>query len=180
MAHARRHTGMSLIEVMISMTILLVGMLGLMNLQIWGLNSNQGARAQMIATELAREMAAAIDQLPFDDPRLAPTARWGSLVNWSGAPGVVAGGYTPFTPLPGVRGDEVIERDLEGCAVCAGRPVYQRNWTVKVTDRAGGQDAVKIVAISVVYHERGIHAPREVVLYVPKVKVGLLTVNLGS
>ncbi len=167
----RRHAGMTLIEVMISMTILLVGMLGIMHLQIWGLNSNQGARAQMIATELAREVAAGMEQLPFDDARLAPTASWGGLLQADGS--VPAGGFTAFTPLPGVRGEETIERDDAGL-------VYERRWTVRVTDRAGGQEGVKIVAISVVFHERGIRRPREVVLYVPKVRVGLLTANLGS
>jgi type IV pilus assembly protein PilV len=159
--------GFTLIEVMISLSILLVGLLAMMNLQIWGMNSNQGARAQMQATQLAREIASAIQQLPYDDSRLAPTASFGSLLG-------VAGGYTNLTTLPGVRLDADIESDADGL-------VYRRRWTVQTVTTGGvASTGAKVVAISVIFHERGIPAPREVLMFVSKTDLSGLGANIGA
>ena len=48
----RKARGATLIELMVALTVLLVGMLGLMRLQILGLSWNESARAQTRATEL--------------------------------------------------------------------------------------------------------------------------------
>jgi type IV pilus assembly protein PilV len=162
-----RARGFTLLETMISLSILLVGLLAMMNLQIWGMNSNQGARAQMQATQLAREVASAIQQLPFDDSRLGPTDSFGSLIG-------VTSGYTSFTTLPGVRPDTDLEHD-------AGGLVYQRRWTVQTVTTGGvASSGAKVVAISVIFRERGIPAPREVLMFVSKTDLTGLGANIGA
>src|SRR5512138_469909 len=65
--------GLTLIEAMISLTLLLVGVLGVMRLQVLGVTANQGARANGQAQELARELTAALARLdPTQDALLAP------------------------------------------------------------------------------------------------------------
>lgn len=155
--------GMTLLEVMISMSVLLIGLLGMMHLQIWGMNSNQGARAQMIATELGREVAASLQRLPYGDARLVATATFGGLLQ---ADGSIASGFRSGA-LPNVRDDASIESD-------GTTPMYQRRWTVR---DIGG---TKAVAVSVVYRERGIPRLKEVVLFAGRVNSSLLSTNIGA
>jgi type IV pilus assembly protein PilV len=158
--------GLTLLEVMISMSLLLVGLLGMMGLQVWGLNSNQGARANTTAAQLARELASALERLPFDDARLNATTHFGPVLHSNGT--VVTSGYTNFTPVAGARGDEEIERLADG------RLVYERRWTVRVRQIAG-RDSAKLVAVSVVYKERGLPRWKEVVVYGHNVNRPLLS-----
>jgi type IV pilus assembly protein PilV len=169
-ARNARAGGMTLIEVMMSMAILLLGMLGMMALQIWGLNSNQGARATTTAAQLARELATGLERLPFNDPRLAKTILFGGLLQSNGS--APSSGYTSFAGVPGVRGDDVIERMASG-------PVYQRRWTVRTTQTAG-QDSVKLIAVSVIYRERRLPRPKEIVVYTANVNRQLLATNIGA
>jgi type IV pilus assembly protein PilV len=166
--HRSRARGFSLLEVMISMAILLVGLLGMMHLQIWGLNSNQGARAQMQATQLAREIVTAVGRIPFDDPRLAPTALpVGSVL---GAGGVILSGAWTFTSLPGVRPDSALEQGTSG-------PVYQRFMTVQPMSGSAG---AKLIGVSVVYRERGSPLPREVLMYISRSQIAMLATNVTA
>jgi Tfp pilus assembly protein PilV len=162
--------GTTLIEVMVAMSVLFFGLLGMTKLQVWGLNSNQGARANTIATQLARELASGLERLPFHDPRLAATGAFGGLLQADGT--VMASGFTPFTPVPGVRDDAGLETDDAG-------PVYQRRWTVSAR-QAAGQDATKIIAVSVVFRERGFARLKEVVVYGHNINRPLLTANLPA
>jgi type IV pilus assembly protein PilV len=160
-----RAHGTTLIEVMVALTVLLVGLLGMMRLQVFGLNSNQGARAQMVATQLARELASGLERLPFSDARLDATAHFGSVLQADGT--VRSDGFRAFTPVPGVRGDDAISADELG-------RVYQRRWTITAT-RAAGEDATKLIAVSVVFRERGFARLKEVVVYAQSVNRPLLT-----
>lgn len=160
--------GTTLIEVMVAMSVLLIGLLGMMDLQIIGLTSNQGARAQMVATQLAREVATGLERLPYGDARLAPTAAFGALLQ---ADGTVLAGFTAAADtLPGVRPDSTIEND--------GTLVYQRRWTVRDEGFAGS--GTRSVAVSVIYRERGNARPKEVVVYGGKVNGALLTGNISA
>jgi type IV pilus assembly protein PilV len=142
------HRGVTLIEVMISLTVLAVGLLGMMRLQVLGLTSNQGARAQMQAVELARELAAGLARVPFADDRLAPTDAFGSLLDPAAA--ALSRTYPYLRPIKGVRDDKYV-RVLGS---------FERRWTV--SDVGGA----KLIAVSVVYRERAIPTPREIILYV--------------
>src|SRR5512133_900815 len=153
----RAPRGVTLLEVMISLSILLIGLLGTMKLQIWGFTSNEGARAQMEAMELARELAAGITRLPFGDPRLVATDSYGKLVWLSDSEAsAVAYDVADTTPIPGVRP----ETEIAGDRLEPGRRLFRRRWTVLDVPGSGG---AKVVAVSVIYREKTVPTPREVV-----------------
>jgi hypothetical protein len=152
---------------MVSLGILLVGLLGMAQLQVWGLRSNQGARATMRATQLAEELRAGIGQLDFGDARLSntgtsgPTAPtpFGSLLF---ADPAAAHAWSDSSAIPGLTLDGTMETD----PYASGQPLYKRRWTVwGYAPDAGSASAAKVIAISVMYTERGSGSPREVLLY---------------
>ena len=53
----RRHSGFSLVEVLISIVVLSFGLLGMVGMQAAALQSNREARLQSSAVLLARDMA---------------------------------------------------------------------------------------------------------------------------
>lgn len=57
---ARRSTGFSLIEVLVSIVVLSVGLLGMVGMQATALQSNREARGQSVAVVMGRELAEAI------------------------------------------------------------------------------------------------------------------------
>ncbi len=162
-----RVSGMTLLEVMISLSILLIGLLGMMHLQVWGITSNQGARAHTQAMQLARDLAAGLEKLPFDDSRLVATDQFGRLVQSNGS--LPASGYKDYasaTAIPGVQA--TIPTD------------FRRFWTVKDVATIGTTGTTKVVAVSVVYQERTLRQLREVLLYVHHSNRKLLTSNVAA
>lgn len=153
----RTPRGFTLIEVMIALVVLLVGLLGMMRLQVIGMQANQGSRAQSVAVELARELGLALERLSFDDPLLnangtgaTPPAPFGRLLDGTT---LASGGYTPWTDdkqaqLPSVRADAVLDHNSDGT------PVYARRWTVWAYQRQPGPLGGKVIAVSVVFRER--------------------------
>ncbi len=167
MSPSNEPRGTTLIEVMVAMSVLLIGLLGMMHLQVLGLTSNQGARAQMQATQLAREVTSALERLPTSDARVGATGAFGSLLQADGSP--ASSGFTATADtLPGVRPDSLLEHGVGG-------PVYQRRWTVR--DEGVG---VKSIAVSVIYRERGNARLKEVVLFTGKVNGSQLMANLSA
>jgi prepilin-type N-terminal cleavage/methylation domain-containing protein len=168
--------GFTLLEVMIALTILLVGLLGMMRLQIIGISSNNGGRLQTVGTELAQELVTGLERLPFGDPLLAVTGTAGPA-----AP-------TPFGRL--VAGAEIAEGGLtwaDGSAVPGVRldtelpPGFTRRWTVwGYSPSSGALPAVKVVAVSVTWREPALALPREVVLYTQLVDPGAIVSNLAA
>jgi type IV pilus assembly protein PilV len=59
--------GAALLEAMISMTLLLVGMIAMIQLQIIGLQASNRGRSQARATQYASEMVSTIPQMPLKD-----------------------------------------------------------------------------------------------------------------
>jgi prepilin-type N-terminal cleavage/methylation domain-containing protein len=174
--HRPRERGFSLLEVMIAMSILLVGLLGMMRLQVWGMYSNQGARAQMQATQLARELVTAVGRVPFDDSRIGQTvAPVGSVLTTGGA--IVTGvrDSTLLETLPGVRPDAALEHGPSGL-------VYRRFVTVQpIVDGTGATSTgAKLIGVSVVFTERGSPLPREVLMFVSRSNVAQLATNVAS
>lgn len=178
--------GFTLIEVMIALAVLLVGMLGLMRLQILGLSWNQSARTQSRAMELALELRAGLEQLPYSDPRLAVTGGWGTTPPTPfgallGAGGSVASGATVWSdasPIPGVTLDSVLGSDPNSPL-----PLFQRRWTVwGYTGMTSMNAGALIIAISVIYVDRGSLQPREVVVYTQRVNPAavLATIRISS
>jgi prepilin-type N-terminal cleavage/methylation domain-containing protein len=153
--------GLTLIEVMIALSILLVGLLGMMHMQIIGITSNNGGRMATVGTEVAQELVQGLERLPFGDPLLESTGTsgpsapdpFGRLVVGS-AVATGAHEWSDSTPVPGVRASTEIS------------PQFERRWTVwGFSPSAGALPAVKIIAVSVVYREPGLAIPREVVQY---------------
>lgn len=199
--HLRRRTaasarGTTLLEAMIALTVLLVGLLGMARLQIYGVNSTQGARAQTIAAEYANELAGALSRLPASDARLSaspggtttsPPPLYGRLLPLGITPdGAAPAGvhewsdtFATSTPaISGVRLDAAIERDPEHAA--AGIPLYRRRWTVWDAGVAANGTAAKLIAVSVIWRERGSAARREVVLYVNSEVKGSFMANINA
>jgi type IV pilus assembly protein PilV len=162
----RSHHGFTLLEVMIALSVLLIGLTGMLRLQIFGITANGGGRMHTHAEEIARELAAGLERLQFGDTLLADTGAtadvppepFGPLVDPD--TGALRGGaheWSDAVPVPGVR----LEDDLPG------EPgVYQRRWTVwGYAETPGGVPAVRIVAVSVAYREPSLPRLREVVVY---------------
>jgi prepilin-type N-terminal cleavage/methylation domain-containing protein len=180
LSHPSRRRGFTLIEVMVSLGILSVGLLSMARLQAFGLHSNQGARATMRATQLAEELRGGMDLLAYGDAAFtasgtsgnaAPTV-FGTLLFAGTSPPAHA--WSDSTPMPGVTLDSALERDP-----VTGGPLYQRRWTVWDYSPAPGSTAsAKVVAISVLYSERG-SGQREVVLYTQKVNVAGILNNVA-
>ena len=162
-----RRSGFTLIEVMVALFILLIGLLGLMRLQIVGMNSNQGSRAHTAAISLARELAAGLERLDYFDPLLNPTgtsdltppAVFGPLLSGTSLPASGFKTWSDAAPVPGVRLDaDITDRDADGT------PTHKRRWTVwGYAGSAGAAPGGKVIAVSVVYHERALSIPFEIV-----------------
>lgn len=187
-AAARRshERGISLLEAMVSLSILLVGMLGLVHLQIYGITANGGARAHTVAMQLARELASGLAQLDPTDSRIA-----GDAASDGGAPsafpsvllsdGAIATGtnvhaYSDATAIPGTRLDATLERDASD----ATQPAFHRVWSVWNSSESPTGVATKIIAVSVIYRERGSPFPREVTVYAQVANLGLFGANVSA
>lgn len=178
----RRARGVALLEVMIALTILSVGLLGMLQLQILGITANGGARATTYAGQLATELASALERLEFEDPRLtgggsgtssltAPEPM-GRLLGQDLSGAHVHTWSDSATPqMLGVRLDSSLPADPADPT----KPLYQRRWTVwdYETNTPTGAAASKIIAVSVIYKERGNPVERELVVLTHKANAGL-------
>ena len=158
---------------MIAIAILTVGILGLMQLQILGIYSNQGARANTTAAQLGRELLGALEALPTNDPLLNATTDFGPLLQASGSAST-GGRATDASPVPGTRTDASLERDPEDGTVA----IYQRRWTVQEVPGTGA--SVRRLAVSVIWRERGLSRRRELVLYGSRSNPGLVLSNAAA
>jgi hypothetical protein len=183
--------GTTLLEAMIALTVLLVGLVAMARLQIFGIGTTQGARAQTIATQLAMELANALSQLDAADPshRLdgtagpdanTPPAGFGRLVDQGLVPGVSAPApiieWSDTNPVPGARLDSALEQDPE----YRGQPLYKRRWTVWNAGVAANGVAAKVIAVSVIFRDRSVARRREVLLYVHSEIKGSFMSNLTA
>jgi hypothetical protein len=169
--------GLTILEVMVALSVLLIGLLGMLRLQIIGIGSNNGGRLQTLGTEIAQELVSGLERLPFGDEDLLPVTGtsgptaptpFGRLV--TGA--TIATGaneWSDTTPVPGVR----LATELP--------PGFTRRWTVwGYSPSAGALPAVKLVAVSVTWREPALAMPREVVLYTQLYDASALVSNLPA
>lgn len=180
--HPRSPTarGVTLLEAMVSLTILLVGILGTMQMQILAITSNSGARSHTQALQLARQFAAALEQLPPDDVRLAPhfssetaPAAFGRLLVGSGT--LATSGFSPYADalaLPGVATDGDLLAD-HGKDPIEDLVRFQRRYQVWEISTASVGAGVKAIAVSVTYREPRLPGLREVVLLTQVANKGL-------
>ncbi len=187
--HRRRRSGergFTLLEAMIALTVLLVGVVGMAKLQIYGMSSTQGARAQTQAAQLATELASALALLPIDDPagRLTGSqvvvpasggAPFGALIPL-GIPTTNVHVWSDTNPVPGARLDSTLEQDPTN----PGQPIFQRRWTVWDAGVASTGTAAKVIAVSVIWRERTIARPKEIVVYVNSQLAGSFVANINA
>ncbi len=195
-SRSRPPRGAALLEAMIGLSILLVGMLGLMNLQIYGLAANQGARAHTRAGEVALDLLNALDRLPLLQPTgalnpaftptatttvAAPPPDLGTLLlsdrETISSPPNLHDGTDPANLPPGVIPDPPFgQRDPLNLAA----PLYQRRWTVWAYQPPGAIAPVYVVAVSVIYREEKLPGLREVVMWGQKFNQGALILSILS
>jgi prepilin-type N-terminal cleavage/methylation domain-containing protein len=176
----RGHHGVALLEVMVALTILAVGLIGTMRLQIMGITANGGAHSTTYAGQLATELAAALERLEFSDGLLsgasgasAPTP-FGRLLGTSlTAAHVHTWSDANAASMLGVRLDSTLPVD----PVDSSKPLYVRRWAVWDWDTgtANGQAAAKVISVSVIYTERGNPVQRELVVLTHKGNAGLIS-----
>lgn len=166
--------GSTLIEAVIALSVLLVGLVGMAELQVWGMSSNQGATGQAYALELARELASGLQQLQYNDPLLTPTVtdpppanfgkviqtngsfNWAAFTQWNDQDAAINGG-----PMGNVR----LNAAIPTSKVTANQPGYQRSWSVWAPGGMAAQYC-KVISVSVVYYERAFLQPNEVTLLI--------------
>jgi type IV pilus assembly protein PilV len=173
--------GVALLEVMIALTILSIGLLGMMRLQILGITANGGARATTYAGQLATELASALERLDNGDARLAgggsaagltAPVPFGRLLGEDLTRSHVHAWSDAAVPaMPGVRLDSALPVDPDDQT----KPLYQRRWSVwdYETNTPTGKAASKIIAVSVIYRERGNPVQRELVVLTQNANTGL-------
>jgi type IV pilus assembly protein PilV len=165
---------------MVSLSLLAVGIIGLMRLQVFGLYADQGARASVRAQELARELTTALLRLDPSDSLLTPN--YTGNVPATFAQPLDASTSTHWTTygtsssLPGVTPTDGIERD----PLDSTQPLYVRKWSVWQAATANAASAVKLVAVSVVYHEQNLTRSRAVTLYAQVSNPGAAAVNAAA
>lgn len=185
--------GSSLIELMIAMAVIAVGMLAMWHLHVLGLTSNAAARRNTVATAIARELVSGLERLAYSDPLISDSTKnyvaqgtaagppasalFAPLVDGSGT--IKAGAYqwSDSTPVPGVRLDSQMREKGDTAAG------YDRYWTVwellsPQPGAAGGTAGVKLIAVSVIWHDPPFARPREVVLYAQVANAGSIISGL--
>ncbi len=156
----RTSRGFSLLELMIALAILMGALVGLLQLQIVGITSNNAGRMQTVANEAAVELAGALERLAFADTLLAPTSTtgpttptsgFGPLVSWNGSIDTSVAHDFSVSPVPTVRADAELGSQ------------YHRYWTVwGYSPTAGGTPTVKVISVSVIWTQPGMSRPGEV------------------
>ncbi len=167
-------SGYTLIEVMIALAILLIGLIGFMRAQIYGITSTNGGRMHDVASELARECVTGIEQLPFNHPVL-------SVMGTTGSTPPAGFGRLQFASSLPTGTHTIADGDLPGVRTNAEAFGYQRRWTVwGWGPTSGGAPAVKFVAVSVMWTEpRGLGV-REVVAYTQLQDAAAFSLNLAA
>lgn len=176
--------GVTLIEVTVALAILLIGLLGMLKLQFMGMGANHAARAQTMATQVARELVAGLERVPLDSPLLtangagatAPSS-FGPLTTGPASRATGARAYDDASPPPGTRTNAQLTAERADMA-------FDRRWTVwdyqpdnVALTGVGNGAAAKLVAVSVryTYHQTGPGGAGsgEVVLYLQRANPGL-------
>lgn len=185
-----RPRGLTLIEVTVALAILLVGLLGMLKLQLMAMGANHAARVQTQASQVARELVAGLERLPVTSGLLDATGsgatappNFGPLQFGPAARVSAAHAYDDASPVPGTRTNAQL--------AAQGDVQYDRRWTVWDYQPAGVQAsgvgngaAAKIVAVSVRYtfHQGGPGGPGsgEVVQYLTRGSPGMFLGDVAA
>jgi type IV pilus assembly protein PilV len=184
----RSQRGVTLLEALVSLTILLIGIVGMMQMQIVGITADAGARSHTQAYQLARELAAALERLGVGDPLLAahavgtaPPEGFGHLLQPDGTvPTTGLEEWDDAAPLTGVTTDAELLARHGADPTDASLPRFQRRWSVWQSQTAATQGAVKLIAVSVTYREKSLPGLREAVLLTQVSNPGLSSTFAGA
>jgi type IV pilus assembly protein PilV len=166
--------GVTLLEAVISLSILLVGIVGTLQLQIFASTSDESGRTHTQALQVGHELLAALQQLPIDDARLTPHWTTGStptefgplLEGMSGSiTGTTFTAYSDSSPLAGVTLDSDFVAQSATDPLDPSLPRFQRRWRVWSVPGARGTVGSSLIAVSVAWREKGFTQLREAVLY---------------
>lgn len=184
--------GLTLIEVTVALAVLLIGLLGMLKLQLMGMGANHAARVQTQASQVARELVAGLERLPLESALLDATgsgatapANFGSLELGPDARISAAHVYDDGSAVPGTRTNAQLAAERADVQ-------FDRRWTVwdyqpdgVLTSGVGtGGAAAKIIAVSVrySYHQPGPgrQGSGEVVHYLTRGHPGLFLGNVAA
>lgn len=170
----RATRGVTLLESVISLSVLMIGMTGMVHLQVYGVTSDSGARAHTQALQVGRELLVALEQLGAEDARIAenftgganPPSDFGHLVKASGDLSTAAfTAYDDTIGLPGVTTDAAFVAATVTDPLDPTLPRFQRRWTTWAPPGPITGNTSKLIAVSVTWRERNLPGLREVVLY---------------
>lgn len=175
-AMPRAPRGVSLLECVIALAVLMVGMLGFLRFQIVALYADKGARSAVQAQEVARELTAGLLRLDPLDARLDPTLT-GEMPGDFGRVG--SDGWRAWSDASAISG-VTLDSELPPDPVDPSLPLFQRRWSVWQLENANVASAVRLVAVSVDYHEPGFTTTRTVTQYAQVANPGAAAVNASA
>jgi type IV pilus assembly protein PilV len=178
--------GTTLLEAVIALSILLIGLVGMLRLQAWGANSDEGGRSYTRAMQVGQELLAGLQQLPIDDPRLAEQftgitspAEFGHLLVGGKVASSAFKAWSDSSPIPGVTLDAKFIAETATDPLDASLPRFQRRWTVWMPTTPITINSSKVIAVSVMWRERGFPQLHEVVLYGSAINAAAVTSFAG-
>lgn len=140
----KREEGLTLVEVLVALTILSIGLLGVALMQVTSISGNTFSRGMAVATELGQDMFEKLNALPYGDSALTGGA----------SPGVAHPTATDVSNglAVGVGTNNIIDERGLGSVAGAGPTIYTRTWNV--IDNAPTTN-MKTIEVTVSWTERG-------------------------
>ncbi len=118
MRHARKRNprGSTLIEVMVALTILAIGFLGVFQASILASNQNAIARRQSAGSTLGTDIVEAVERLPYAHPAFATSGGTGTTTLYDRASNVLTFDWEDEQPLLGAM-PVVVKTDQDANAM---------------------------------------------------------------
>ncbi len=142
-------TGLTLIEVLIALTILSIGLLGVAMMQVMSISGNTFSREMVVATELSQDILEKLSTFEYtetvEDPTLTDTTAGPPHTNGELSD---ANGNPQPNPID-VRG---MATDLTGALVPF--RLYTRTWAVTDDGLGFGTTNMKTIAVTVTWTDR--------------------------
>ncbi len=145
--------GFTLVEVLVALTILVIGLLGVALLQVVSIQGNTFSREMAVATALGQDMLEKLKTLQWTelnvDPALTPGDHpAGGDINRD----LDGDGNPPFLAVAAGTDNVVDERGLGPADVGSGPALYTRTWTI--TDDLPALN-MKTIEVTVSWREKG-------------------------
>jgi len=137
------HTGLTLVEVLVALTILSVGLLGVALMQVTSISGNAFSREMAVATELGQDMLEKLNAQEYTDTALTPGNHPTATDVANGLAVAVDTDGVPCNSSTNI----VDERGLQ-----VGPSLYIRTWNVIDNDPVTG---MKNITVTVCWKEKG-------------------------